>query len=325
METKQFYEEFIPNHLRVFLDEKGLSNTEANHKANLITEAVKVLDADFANTGAYNSVVDFKGKNVNLTTNRKLEDLIASVEAIGNYHALSAWFREGIKAKNSALDLIKRSAGQTLYSQTVDGEYPTFNEKQPVQPSFLVAEKIDANTVIGEMSIAQRSDYFSLEAKAAAIGVKIHKSGIISDMRNERLKDKSTEFKSLPSGEGVESYVVTFTPVYSKAELELAFHKLQQLHRSYESKLNYYKANIENAVTERTAKANQELADKSRAAQEVYANDLMDYNTKWKKHQGLVSTISLTLEKRKLDLIRYISGLKIIIPHEFQVLSDSLK
>ena len=160
METINLYNVLVPNKHKVFFDKHGLSITEANHKANLLSELATAIEAEFKSTGAYKEELIFDGGDIiQLNTFKKIE-LENQATKEGDLYALSAWLREAVKAKTQILDDIKSMSYISFLED--NEEYPDFKELKPVQKRVELPIYITEDDVIGKFTIAERAKYLAL-------------------------------------------------------------------------------------------------------------------------------------------------------------------
>lgn len=324
MTTKEIYEELFHKKDRTFLTtEHGLTSTEANHKTNLIAEKLKEVTAQFYSTGAYTATMNFEGQDIRMDKNAKISNLAELALAEGDMYALTSWYKEGIKAKESLLNWLRITSVDKLMLK--GKEYPKFEEKHPVTEYVAPAVSITENDVLGTFSIAERSEYLALTSKAAHLGMKIHKGGVINKIRKSLQQGILTSFEEKPNGGGMKTYVVTHNALYNITDIDKIFFALQKQHLSYEAKLNHYKARIADEINTRNSESLQVFNNAYKAAQEANRVLLVDYNQKYQSYITEISTINTDLEKRRLELNRYIATLKIITPNELKTVLDYLE
>ena len=202
-----------------------------------------------------------------------------------------AWMREAIKAKDEELSLID-NANLCDYFEDLP-ETPergiTWNEKD----------------AIATFSIAERMEYYSLEAEAATLGKFIHPDKPFSVARTDMMKRMVQPNKLV--GEGVNAMMYHFVPSISSDLVEDCYMQLQQKHRNVEGALNKYKYRIKKLVEEH----NLELERKYRDAREVYNMTMQTKGTEFRAWQ---------IEERSK-----IAALKIVIPEALTKTYEKLK
>lgn len=295
-------------HLEIYFSKNGISSSQANHVANLIKEKNKVVEAELNNTASYREVLTKDGEKFTLK-NPIPVDLLNLSQKEGELYALSSWFREAIKARDTLLTYYKQCPG------TEFGELP----KTPV---LQIPEKVNISTpakateadILATFSIKELAEYWTLEAKAAHIGKRIHKGGVVANIREQILanKDSVTSFTVMDG----KHYPVTLSKVYDLTEVTEAFDKLQDIHRQYESKLNFYKAKIQNGITELDAKRQSEFKAAQEAENNKYNSELLEYQGVMRQYQEAVAVQNAANEAARANKLREVSAWKIAIPDE---------
>jgi F0F1-type ATP synthase membrane subunit b/b' len=99
--------------------------------------------------------------------------------------------------------------------------------------------------------------------------------------------------------------------------------ELAGLHRTYEHKVNYYKAKVKNLTTERNAEIAKANADAQNDA-EKQNNDLqVAYETAMKKVHESINTAKAEFEKERQAKIKSAAVLRIDIDPRFQEVIDT--
>ena len=280
----------------IFLGSKGLSQSEANHTANVAKEIAEDIGSEISGMSLFKKTLhDTFGKSdYNFVS--KVEDLETKCMEEGNIYALSAWLREGIKAKAAWLQEVMVASAEILGFPTTDA---------PVEPLLRIlpteAEMIDT------LSVAERAEYLALEAKAAHIGKKIHPRGIIPGWKDKLANTPPVEFI-----QGVSNHMrVTIDRLIEPEVVNSLFYKLQKEHREVESRVNYYKAKLHNLFNEKLADVQRENSD----VYEAYRSKLADYRARYEVN-------SRKAEAHRAEQLKEISDLKVIIPDSLQKTLD---
>jgi hypothetical protein len=346
----------LPNHLNVFFSTTGLTMSEANHVANIAKELAIGIQAQIENTSEVKETVDYSGKEIELTSSKKIDNLQELCMKEGEIYGLAAWLREGIKAKEIAnkyladLDVSKFLSNDEAKIFNEKPEQPEYPEK-PKYPDYpdvpdypVMPELFSEISIIGEFNIKERAEYYILEAKAAHLGKKIHNDGKITTMRKELHNFKAFRVQNFNWGQGTRDYPVKREQLYTIQEIDDLFFFLQKEHREVEKRLNYYKARIKNDINLKNQKL---LADYnikySKVRREIelidtkYNQDITAIDTKYnqavellnikfnqehKVWQAKASEMTILAEERRLHDINTLANLKIAIPNELQNVLD---
>lgn len=322
MEISEIYKLLVHRRYAVFFGDKGLSISEASHKADLTKEKATAIGALFTNTSAYNSILKFEGEDVALDTFISL-DLYGLSHKEGDLYTLSAWLREAIAAKATLLEFYQNAPHSSLLIN--DEKIPAlYAELKPMLKPTIREIFIDDKSVIGKLTIAERAEYLSLEARAAHLGKKIHPGGVIANIRKDLQNKKANSFVEKANGAGKKAYVATHKPIYKLDEIDTIFFKLQDEHREIERALNAYKARIKNDVTVTNAKIQQVYNNALDANKKGHNAELELYNQAFADAALVQRNYTQGLELRRLNLIHHISALKVVMPNELKASLDAL-
>jgi hypothetical protein len=283
----------------IFLGSKGLSQSEANHTANIAKEIAGDIGSEISGMSLFKKTLHDKFGKVPYNTVIVVSDLPTKCLEEGNIYALSAWLREGIKAKAAMIQAIKLATIEDLEFSIGEGpDRPTLH-KLPVEADM-----------IEQLSIAERAEYLSAEAQAAHIGKKIHPGGTIPTWKDALTKTPPVSFI-----QGEKDYMrVESEPIVTPKEVNDLFYMLQKEHREAESKLNYYKAklhNMFNAETVRIQGLNSKLTQ-----------EFNTLNTTWR---GQFEVACQQAEVKRAEMMKEASDLKVIIPNELQKTLDYIQ
>ncbi|MBR6128903.1 MAG: hypothetical protein IKQ07_04630 [Bacteroidaceae bacterium] len=96
----------------IYFDTVGLTSTSANHVANMAKESVRNTSNGLSAISFFNTTVSLLSGGTPQTSKlgskrEELDDILKSLEAIGEANALCAWLREAIKARERLLSEVK--------------------------------------------------------------------------------------------------------------------------------------------------------------------------------------------------------------------------
>lgn len=275
----------------VFLGEKGITSTSANHLANLAKETIRKHETALNNTTFVNESVELiNGESKQLrygTTD--LSSIKTYIEEIGAMHSFCAWVREAIKAKEEMLGDIQEMDLGSYCINIAKAELP----EHPDVPNYFTERDI-----INKMSIKDRNRYLELEAMASAYGKYIHPDGQIAKARDIFYKRISAPNEC--SADGRDTLIYRYTPSVDSDMLEDTYLSLQSLYRNFEKQLNAIKYNIKDEVN----KKNLELEQ--------------DYKVKFKEYQDKISALRNEMRIYISKERERIANLKIVVPESLQ-------
>lgn len=241
---------------------------------------------------------------VQLTPDLTAIEIISLAVIEGGYYAVSAWLREGIKAKEAlVLSVRNANAGDFGLTLPVLADYL----KGLVMPdSIIIPSEYDLKPALATLGVAEYANYLGLEAQAAHIGKRIHGHiGLFNIWAKTAKGFKPVEFLTVNP---TTSHMLTNTLRLSVATIDSVLLQLQGLHREVESKVNAYKSRLRTKVQEsmQVAQASRQTAERAwRAAQEKYQSDL--------------EIISLEVEVERSKALVEVSKLGILIPKVHEV------
>lgn len=268
---------------------QGLTSTSANHIANLAKEMVRETEASLQTLSFYSTSVELIGTDsTNVLTRGSSRDELAEVpqklHAISKAHALIAWLREAIKAKERMIDEAQ-SMSRTDYMKLMGIEPP----KNPEMAKALTDDEYYAS-----LTLAERNRYYELEARAAVLGKAIHPNGALADARDDLNAHVRTPREV--RGSGRDALIYSYEPTVEPAAVDEMYFHVQKRFRETQAALNAIKFECQRAV-----KASQV------EAQTAYAEALDKYNT----HYNQISAEMAAYIRRRT---REIGDYRIAIP-----------
>ncbi|MDR3266847.1 MAG: hypothetical protein LBT24_04665 [Tannerella sp.] len=268
----------------VFFGEKGITSSSANHISNVGKEYIGSTHKSLESLNFVTSTIsDFQAeKTYTLKTGIRLseDEIMGKLTKISEVHAIMAYLREAIKAKDTELKDLKKKE----FECSVDF---------PDEP-----EKFEMEDAIGELNIKERNEYLTLEAEASSIGKFIHPGSPFDIARKALMDCAVNEAEVQERGKAV--MIIRKTPVHTVEEVDESFFKLQKRHREISARLNSIKHKLQERI-------DTENLIRNREHDEV----LSDYRVTRKKEETAFKTLIQQESKR-------IANLKIAIPHELE-------
>lgn len=292
----------------VFLSNKGLTSTEANHYANMAKEISEESAKYLANLQLYDVYIEsLSGTSKKLMSKgtNDLSKITESIELISRMNTFCAWIREAIKAKEQMLSNLD-SISLEDWAKNNNVELPEMPEHVPTLT--LPTEK----DIIDEWSAEKRLKYLRLEAHASTIGKYIHPNGSISKARENYHEAATNPIRKEVLASDVILYSHNIT--LSNAVIESMFMLLQNNHRTFEKELNAMKAEVKSELNKRILEANQKHKDN--------INKFNDAYTAYTTERGKITTEFnnwKTIEQER------ISKLRISLPQDISNILDNIK
>lgn len=309
-------EKFIsPDELTYFSD-KGESMSDAQNFKGKCTQIMEIIRGNFEGAGAVKEHYVYEGRDVIKREPIRLSaaDIEKYAGKDGEVNTLNAWFSKAINAKVLLLENIKNSHSITLLE---DGEQIAEVEVEEFKDKVPTIDQVTAETVLATWAPNERAEFLLMDQQCAALGKLIHKNRVLHNIYNSP-EATTSKMVELASGTGYNKvYPLIFTPMYEKKELvsiREIYIKLHDKHREIEKKVNWYKAKLNNQVSEGMATAQEKYTlalEDYRKSKEVYdamkRDKTADVNN---KNKQLLSKC----EGRRVNLLKEVSGMKIFIP-----------
>lgn len=282
-------------------NERGVTSTAATHLSELATEIIAGCKAKLESTSFVNGYVDIvgsandKGKQVEIGyATHQLAEFNTLVSRVAEMHSFCAWMREAVKAKERMMEEV---SAVTLndWAETNDIVVP----KMPARDAELTEQDI-----IKTLSVAERCEYYTLEAKAAAYGKFIHPDEPFSVARRRLQEIMSKPITT--QGEGSSLLIYRYEGSVEEQDVEKVYLQLQSEHRDAEKRLNQIKTSIKKKLN--LAKVEQT---------EAYKNKIDAYMSESNK----LNADFCSWQRREIEQI---SSLKIIVPNDLQSTFDYL-
>lgn len=282
-------------------NERGITSTAATHLSELATEIIAGCKAKLEAASFVNGFVDIvgsandKGKQVEIGyATHQLAEFNALVTRVAEMHSFCAWMREAVKTKERMMEEVFN----VTLNDWAEHENITINNMPPRDP------ELTEQDIIKTLSVAERCEYYSLEAKAAAFGKFIHPDEPFSVARRRLQEILSKPIST--QGEGSSLLIYRYEGSVDEQDVEKVYLQLQSEHRDAEKRLNQIKTSIKKKLN--LAKA---------AQTEEYKNKIDAYMTESKK----INADFCSWQRREIENI---SSLKIIVPNELQSTFDYL-
>lgn len=279
-----------------FLASTGITSTSANHLANIAKERIQDLEAELANIELYSTSVELiNGERKTLRTGYdKIGRLGMLLEDIARMYSFNAWVREAIRVKEQLMNKVTQMSVAD-YCELKGITYPEYPKpiEMPTQESIL-----------NDMPIKERNEYFTLEAYAATYGKHIHRDGDISKARLQLMQ--VAKEPAVLKGQGTDAIIYNYEPVVTTSDMDRIFFALQSQYRNYEARLNAIKAEIEDTIKRRTIEARN---------QESMMQD---------QYEAKVQQLKIEFSKYVVEQRGAIAKLKIVLPDRLRPIYDEL-
>jgi hypothetical protein len=295
---------------------KGLSLSQAQSVSNLCNQRAREIDGKLDGLNNYCKAVQVaNGKNnfkeyITVTGKPLPTDVVALLAEKSRLHACQAFLMENIKFKEQMLQEAKR--------MTVDISSVNMPER-PVLVTPVQLPEVKEEFGWEKLSTAELNEYIEAEAYAAHIGQFIHKGGTLDRLRNELPTIPAIEWMTIKDGEKSPVEI----RVHHQAEKLIETHEeLAGLHRSYEQRVNYFKAKVKNLTTEENARIAKLNADAQNDAEKQNKEKQNAFSTAYLLANEQIRTVQADFEKERQAKIKEVAVLRIDVDARFQKVID---
>ena len=292
------------------LSTKGLSMSQAQSISNLCNQRAQEISNQIASVNNAEKTVTIDRKNYitvpGIALPANIKDLILEKSRL---HACQGFLMEAIKAKDALINRIRYE------DFTYDVKVP---ERQQA-PSISLLETVEESWGWEQLSDSEMADYLMNEAYAAHIGQFIHNQGKLDTLRRELNKMPSIEWLEVETGK---KSPVQVTKHHTSASLLELHEELAQEHRSFEQRVNYFKAKVKNLVTDENARIKRinadVLAERKKLQGELDQEWTVAY-TEWSNARDVAET---QFESERELRIKEAAALRINVDSRFQQVVD---
>jgi len=293
------------------LSTKGLSMSQAQSISNLCNQRAQEMQRELDSYNVSSKSIKIAGETFELEAPYAMPSTVLELlKEKSKLHATQAFLMEAIKEKSDIIQELESSRFDS--SNLVEPERPEY-------PDLHISNSVGENWGWSQLTASEYNEYLMAEAYAAHLGQFIHKGGKLTQMRKQLADLPAIEWMNVKDGEK--------TPVkiqkHHTAQQLLAVHEqIANEHRTYEQRVNYYKAKVKNLVSDENARIQKENADKAKAYEleeqrinEEYRAAMNTYRT-----QLIAETSSFSADREKA--IKDAAALRISVDSRFQDVID---
>lgn len=292
------------------LSTTGLSMSQAQSISNLCHQRALEIQSALSGVNNYEkrltigseTYVETQGKKLPLNT----VDLILEKSRL---HSAQSFLMENLKAKEAMLAELRSK-------QYERSEHPVkYPDLLEVQLFYNVGEDWGWN----QLSVAEIAEYLEAESYAAHIGQFIHKGSVLDSLRRELPTIKTLEWITVKEGEKTPLKV----NIHHTSEYLLELHEeLAGLHRKHEQRVNYFKAKVNNLVTEENARIARVNGDESATVTATNAKLMVDYRIAMEAFENKQQELKQKFEADRQQAIKETAALRISVDPRFQDVID---
>ena len=225
-------------------------------------------------------------------------------------HATQGFLMEAIKEKSDIIQQLESSRFDD--SNLVEPERPQY-------PDLHIANSVGENWGWSQLTPSEYNEYLMAEAYAAHLGQFIHKGGKLTQMRKQLADLPAIEWMNVKDGEK--------TPVkiqkHHTAQQLLATHEqIANEHRTYEQRVNYYKAKVKNLVSDENARIQKENADRAKAYELEEQRINEEYRAAMNTYRSQFIAENSSFNANREKAIKDAAALRISVDPRFQGVID---
>lgn len=293
------------------LKASGLSLSQAQSISNSCNQHAIELESQLNQVNNFSKTVKVGDETHILQQGRELpSNVLSIVSDLGLLKATQAFLMENIKAKDSLLKQIQLEK----YVQTeapIRGDYAKVN----------LLEQVGEEFGWSELSENEINEFYDVEAKAAAIGVFIHKNGKLTALRNELPNVPQIEWMEIESGKKTP---ITIKVHHTPKQLIGIYDSLVEKHRELEQRVNYFKAKVKNLVTNENARIANVNAIELKRVEAINREVGEKFNTDLTEWSALNQKLSNDFEAKRQERVKEVVNLRIDVPAMFQPIVGEL-
>lgn len=324
-------EKVMPKNDRYFVDplrpEKGLTSSSASFLAGLAAQEAQRLESTVDGAVFFDTTTELLAgdRSPRLTSKGKdeayLTSLSATLNRIGELNGFIAYVHEAVREKEmrtafldsfSFDDWLNRSENSALRDKRKDH----LKLKEPEKP--VKKPDVGLDWAKSQLNLKELTRYLLLEAKASALGRRIHPDGVLADAKNVLSEKLVRPVKAYSVGR--ETTIEHYEPSVEPEKVFAQYNRWQSQHRAWEAELNTLKNKMQIMMKNENLQRNRD-----------YRQKLADYDTAATAYQMAFSK-NISEEKQWESLYAdwlisehdAVRNLKIVVPHELQPVYDYL-
>jgi len=292
------------------LSTKGLSMSQAQSISNLCNQRAQNISnkLDLLNNASKIVRID-KVDYIQEEAHKLPDNVVELILEKGALHATQAFLMEAIKAKDKELNVLR--------NMRFEYNVPMPSRKELEEPELL--DTVEEDWGWKQLSDSEYNEYLQVEAFASHIGQFIHRGGKLDNLRSKVNNTPSLEWITIKDGEKTPMKIIKH---HTAEQLNEKHEEFASLHRTYEQRVNYFKAKVKNLVTmenARIAKVNADQISEYNALEAQYNAEYQSIFSEWSSARKLAQQ---TAEVERENLIKDVAALRINVDSRFQTVVD---
>jgi hypothetical protein len=232
------------------LSTKGLSMSQAQSISNLCNQRALEIQRELESYNVCSKSIKVSGIDYSLVDAYPMPSAILELlKEKGRLHATQAFLMEAIKEKDYVINKLIHTSFDS--SHILKPQFPEIPEPD-------VPANVSESWGWEQLSESEHSEFLEADAMAAHLGQFIHKRGKLDNMRREVADLPSIEWMSVKEGEKTP---VKINKHHTSQELLSTHEQIAAAHRTYEQRVNYFKAKVKNLVSDENARIQKVCSD----------------------------------------------------------------
>lgn len=294
------------------LASKGLSLSQAQSISNMCFQRAQEIDRSLNAVNNISKSITLDGNTLPIVEGNPLPAPATVVRLLtekAKLHAAQAFLMENINAKTAMLTTLRNA----------DCEFDVPMPKRSSITDLVVLENVSEFWGWEQLTVSELNEFYEAEAFAAHIHQFINKSGKLTSLRNELPNIQKLEWFEVETGK--KSPVIV--AVHHDANDLLVLHEeLAELHRTYEQRVNYFKAKVKNLVTAENARIAKLNADAVTEYNKVKAERDSAYEKEYNEWVSQRAQAMNDFEITRQQQIAEVSKYRIAVDARFQEVID---
>ena len=291
---------------------KGLSLSQAQSISNMCFQRAQEIDRSLNAVNNISKSITLDGNTLPIVEPNPLpapEQVVSMLIEKSKLHAAQAFLMENINAKTAMLTTLRNA----------DCEFDVPMPKRSSITDLVVLENVSEFWGWEQLTASELNEFYEAEAFAAHIHQFINKSGKLTSLRNELPNIQKLEWFEVETGK--KSPVIV--NVHHDANDLLVLHEeLAELHRTYEQRVNYFKAKVKNLVTAENARIAKLNADAVTEYNKVKAERDSAYEKEYNEWVSQRAQAMNDFEITRQQQIAEVSKYRIAVDARFQEVID---
>jgi hypothetical protein len=295
------------------LSAKGLSITQAQSISNLIYQASRLIQDELSKINNSSKTLTINGSlYVKQQAFPIPNDIVDKLTYKAQLHAAQAFLMENLKAKANLIETLRN---EKFITELKAPETPKYQhaEIEPMIGEEWAYEKLTASEI---------NEWLYEETIAAHIGMFIHDNSKLDSLRKSLPNEQKLEFHSLTSNGTITEIPITITVHHTAEGLFKLHQELSDKHRESEKRVNYYRAKIQNLVSDENVRRVKDNKDKEAEVDRINSGLRAAYNTELATYEQALADEKKKFNANQLQKINEASKLRIQVDTRFKDVID---